>query len=152
MNYNNNLQTNNTNLQRVLNLANNLPTNDASGKEVKKWILTMEDGSTIEKYVEIPKVYTVAYQLADGITSSNTATTIAHGATYETTLDSRSDGGYLVYEYITVWEDSTNIVHTFHEVEESPWLCHISIPNVTNDITIVVKTLGHVSDLPEGWE
>lgn len=151
MSYNTDLQNNNTNLQNVLAKVNTLPSKDAV--EIKKWIFTLEDDTTVEKYVEVPKeVHTITYDLEDGITSSNTATTIVHGDVYETTLSSYNDGSYwlLTDIYYEIWPDiGHGIISDDDECvpdPQTPWLSHILIPNAWGNITIRAR---HSSD---GWE
>ena len=82
--YNTELQTNNTDLQNILNDVSTLPSKGNS--KIQKWTFVLEDDTTVEKYVEIPKYYEIQYNLAAGFTSSNTITRIKSGDIYRTTL------------------------------------------------------------------
>lgn len=134
MNYNNNLQTNNTNLQKVLNLANNLPTNDASGKEVKKWILTMEDGSTIEKYVEVPKQHYIEVKsFYEGDTNGGLIDEyyVYHGQPFVFEIFTHAVG----FECLEVRMNNENIRDSVYNAADGL----ITIPSVTSDVFIVLE-------------
>lgn len=53
MSYKEQLQTNNENLQVLIDKANSLPDAGGGDVEFETWILTLEDGSTIEKVVYV---------------------------------------------------------------------------------------------------
>ena len=87
MTYNNDLQTNNINLQSVLNTVNNLPSKDSL--EIQKWTFVLEDDATVDKYIEVPKYINIEYELSSVISFSNTITKIKVGETYKTMLSVR---------------------------------------------------------------
>lgn len=131
------LQTNNTNLQTVLATVQNL--SSESGSSTETWTLTMDDGSTKQEQVGIAKVCQVTYGLDNGITSSNTATFIRRGDTYETVLCSGDSSGYSEFDIVVVdVYNSSNETdwYFFSPDKSSPWLVYITIPNVDGDLYI----------------
>jgi hypothetical protein len=139
MTYNNELQTNNTTLQSILATAQTLPDKSNVGTTVQKWTFTLEDGSTVDKYVEFPKVYTITYQLSSKVAITNTASSIEHGDTYSTTLSTfDSKGGFAYYDQIFVWFDDDSLLE-FSPNQETPWFCEVVVPNVTQGFQLCVS-------------
>lgn len=136
MTYNTELQTNNTTLQSILATAQNLPDKSNAGTTVQKWTFTLDDGSTVDKYVEFIKTYNIIGIDTQLFTYSNSATTIKHGQTYENTLYYQYYEDYgrcTVYVGIGGWPGD-DPVQEFYFESDADGIVHISIPNITGDI------------------
>lgn len=72
MNYNTNLQTNNTNLQAIYSTVNSLP-DKGSLPTIKEYVFTLKDGTTVSKFIEDASLITftiedVEYTAEEGMT------------------------------------------------------------------------------------
>lgn len=148
MNYNTNLQTNNTSLQGILRTVNNL-TEGSEGSAPETWAFTMEDGSTKNEVVNVVTVCPITYRLDPGITSSNTNTYIKYGDTYETVLSSGTANSYTYFDaiYIDISNgDGTGFSVGFDPDPETPWLAYLSFSNVDRPLEIYATLAGYGHD------
>lgn len=151
MNYNTNLQTNNTSLQGILRTVNNL-TEGSEGSTPETWAFTMEDGSTKNEVVNVVTVCPITYRLDPGITSSNTNTYIKYGDTYKTVLSSGTANSYTYFDDIFIsvsYGDGWGASEDFAPDPETPWLAYLSWSNVQQPLEIyaTLKDFGYDEDL-----
>lgn len=125
--YNTQLQTNITSFQKALEIAKTLPIKTPT--DIQKWTCELMDGKTVDKYIEIPRMCTIKYDLGEYVTSSNTATQIKQGEPFETTLSSGTSGNYMVLDKVYVYH-TWNGVKTKYEFspDNEAWLVHIEFP------------------------
>lgn len=146
MNYNNNLQTNNTTLQSILTTAQTLPDKSNIGTTVQKWTCTLKDGNTVEKYVEVPKKYYVDIQMNDvsqggGALDDDWA---YHGETY--VFEPYAPDNYKVlYSTIYVAMKNQGIYQDITTEAYNKDTRTVTIPYVTGDIDIFY-------DISDAWD
>ena len=152
MTYNNDLQTNNTSLQSILDIINDFPPKDSL--EIQEWEFTLENDTVIKKYVEAPPKYiNIEYDLNPKTTSSNTITKIKFGNIYKTILTLSVDTGYIASVHVyfkckntNKWEQLTGI-----HVEKSAYELTIDTSILPIDTTnIRIETI-YGEDGIEEW-